>query len=221
MISSFTWRPGWTWPYQWKHGVLFPRLDRPGTNYGFGEPRFIFYPPLFVDPRRGPQPPSCRFRGCPRLLFCFTQTLAGISAFFLIAQTDWKNPGLLGRRLLCGESLRTARQLRFAATSPNSSPAPFFPLLLLAALRLAGLLKDERSRRFPDHFVRHSPSPELWLCNAPRRRHCQLFHGASIRVGRAYATVMGTSASRHHRSCAGLWSSPLFIFCPRPMSSDG
>jgi hypothetical protein len=149
--------------YQWKHGVLFPRWTA-WTNYGFGEPRFIFYPPLswilgaalsLVLP----------ISWVPAAFILLTQTLAGMSSFFLLRRLVGGTPAYLGAVFY------TANPYALLVSYVRSDFAEqlacaIFPLLLLAALRLAGLLEGEKPRRstitsFAFFFA------GVWLCNAP------------------------------------------------------
>ena len=149
--------------YQWKHGVLFPRWTA-WTNYGFGEPRFIFYPPLswmlgaalsLVLP----------VSWVPIAFIFLTQTLAGMSAFFLLRRLVGSAPAYLGA-VFYAVNPYTLLVTYVRSDFAEQLACALFPLVLLAALRLAGLLKDETPKlstlpKFALSFA------AVWLCNAP------------------------------------------------------
>ena len=151
--------------YQWKEGTFYPRWTA-WTNHRFGEPRYIFYPPLSwmlgaALTRVAPLP------WVPMLFVLLTQTFAGLSTFFLLRQ-------LVGRRgALFGAACYAANPNALLMTYVRSDFAEqlacaIFPLLLLGALKLTRLLKKESSSGSSTSLLSFAiPFAAVWLCNAP------------------------------------------------------
>lgn len=149
---------------QWKEGILFPRWTE-WANYGFGEPRFIFYPPLswmlgaalgFVAP----------WNAVPGVFIVLVQTLAGVCMF------------ALGRRFFStgaavfGAACYAANPYALLVVYMRSDFAEelacaFLPLLLLATLQLCGLVENRWRSQFRVTAVFSLLFAVAWLSNAP------------------------------------------------------
>lgn len=149
--------------YQWKQGVFYPHWTA-WTNYGFGEPRYIFYPPLswLLGAALSRVLP---ISWVPAIFVLLMQTLAGMSAFFLLRR-------LASRRAACLAAAFYAANPYALLVSYNRSDfaeqlaCAFFPLALLAALRLSGLLQEEKPS--PSAILQFALAyAAVWLCNAP------------------------------------------------------
>jgi 6-pyruvoyl-tetrahydropterin synthase related domain len=149
---------------QWRDGILLPRWTA-GANHGFGEPRFIFYPPLswmfgaalgFVVP----------WVYVPAVFIVLTQMMAGLSAFalgrrlfpergaFLCAVCYAANPYAL---LIVYMRSDFAEQLALV----------FFPLLTLATLEVLGLVHAPLGKKPSSIALLAILFAAVWLTNAP------------------------------------------------------
>lgn len=148
---------------QWKQGILYPRWAG-WMNQGFGEPRYIFYPPLswmlgaaltLVLPDTA----------VPMLYIILTQMLAGLAAFALLRRLASFRAAWLGA-LFYSVNPNALLIIYIRSDFAEQLACALFPLLLLAALEICELLANGRpSARHVAWFAVFYAG--VWLCNAP------------------------------------------------------
>ena len=170
---------------QWKQGILYPRWTQ-WTNHGFGEPRFIFYPPLswmlgaaltLVLPGTA----------VPMVYIVLTQTLAGLSAYFLLRRLATRRAAILGALFYCVNP-DALLMVYIRSDFAEQLACALFPLLLLSALYVSELPETPRPR------AHHIATFALlyagaWLSNAP----------AGVIASYAMALLLGWAAVTRRR----------------------
>ncbi|PYT83068.1 MAG: hypothetical protein DMG40_03565 [Acidobacteria bacterium] len=149
---------------QWKEGIVFPRWCE-WANNGFGEPRFIFYPPLswMLGAALGLVAP---WNAVPGIFVVLAQTLAGSSMFVLGRRFFSAGPALFGAA--CYAANPYALLLVYMRSDfAEELACALLPLLLLAAVQLCGLLENHWRSGTRVTAIFALLFAGVWLCNAP------------------------------------------------------
>src|ERR1700687_2365372 len=182
---------------QWREGIVFPRWAE-WANHGFGEPRFIFYPPLswmlgaalsFVVP----------WNAVPGIFIALVQIMAGLCSFALARRF------LPGRRALLGAACYAANPYALLVVSMRSDFAELLacalmPVAVLAALQLCGLVENQQ-RSVPRTIAFFAMAfAAVWLSNAP----AAVMASYSMALVFAWAALAKKSWRPLRRGAAGL-----------------
>ena len=152
---------------QWKQGILLPRWAE-WANFGYGEPRFIFYPPLswLFGAFLGSIMP---WRAVATVFIICVQGFAGISAYLLLRRfVNSRWAALWGSA--CFAANPYALMIVYARSDfAEQLAVAFLPLLFLATFRLCGFVEEQNHQGgavrnivgFAGSFA------GVWLANAP------------------------------------------------------
>ena len=149
---------------QWREGIVFPRWAE-WANHGFGEPRFIFYPPLswmlgaalsFVVP----------WNAVPGVFIIIAQTTAGLCSFALARRFLPVGAALFGAACYAANPyalLNVYMRSDFA----ELLACALMPVVVLTALQLCELARNRRGALPRAMAFFAVVFAAVWLSNAP------------------------------------------------------
>lgn len=147
---------------QWRQGIVYPRWAD-WANWGFGEPRFVFYPPLswMLGAALGI---VVGWKLVAGAFVVLTQTLAGISMFALARRMLPRRSALFAAFCYAGNPYALLVVFMRSDFAEQLASA-FLPLFLLA---LEDLLSSETRKKVLHSLVFFAAGlAVIWLCNAP------------------------------------------------------